>query len=122
MQVMSMEEYAVTDLPSEQLVVAVASTSGQGDAPDNMRAFWSFLLRKSLPPDSLDSVSFAVFGLGDSSYAKYNAVAKRLDRRMEMLGGARLLEIGLGDDQDRAGYDQACARRPVHAPLYPGAC
>ena len=31
-----------------------------------MRAFWRFLLRKNLPPDSLSSVSFAAFGLGDS--------------------------------------------------------
>ena len=31
-----------------------------------MRTFWRFLLRKNLPPDSLSSVTFAAFGLGDS--------------------------------------------------------
>ena len=74
------------NLPSEPLVVMCTSTTGQGDAPDNMRSFWSFLLRRSLGADSLTGASFAVFGLGDSSYAKYNAVAKRLDKRLEMLG------------------------------------
>jgi sulfite reductase alpha subunit-like flavoprotein len=33
--------------------------------------FWRFLMRRSLPPDSLCNTRFAVFGLGDSSYAKY---------------------------------------------------
>ncbi len=37
-----------------------------------MRAFWRFLLRKSLPPGSLAGLSYAVFGLGDSGYVQYN--------------------------------------------------
>lgn len=89
-RVKCMEDYNVTELPNEQLVIAVTSTTGQGDAPDNMRSFWSFLLRRSLPPDSLFGTVYAVFGLGDSSYAKYNAVAKRLDRRLEQLGASRV--------------------------------
>lgn len=44
----------------------------QGDPPDNMRSFWRFLLRKSLPPTSLSGLRYAVFGLGDSGYPKYN--------------------------------------------------
>jgi sulfite reductase alpha subunit-like flavoprotein len=105
-RVISMSEYPVTDLPSEGLAVFVASTTGQGDPPDNMRSFWAFLLRKSLPADSLAGASYAVFGLGDSGYAKYNVVAKRLDARLTGLGGDRIVELGLGDDQDRFGYDQ----------------
>ena len=31
-----------------------------------MCTFWRFLLRKNLPRDSLSSVTFAAFGLGDS--------------------------------------------------------
>lgn len=74
------------NLPAEPFVVMCTSTTGQGDAPDNMRSFWSFLLRRSLGADSLSGANFAIFGLGDSGYAKYNAVAKRLDKRLEMLG------------------------------------
>ena len=44
----------------------------QGDPPDNMKSFWKFLLRKSLPSNSLSSMRYAVFGLGDSGYIKYN--------------------------------------------------
>ncbi len=104
---LSMDEYDVRMLPSENLAVFVCSTTGQGDAPDSMRSFWSFLLRKSLPADSLSGCKFATFGLGDSGYVKFNATAKRLDRRIEMLGGQRIVPIGLGDDQDKNGYDEA---------------
>ncbi len=38
----------------------------QGEVPDNMKGFWRFLLRKSLPVNSLAGASTAVFGLGDS--------------------------------------------------------
>ncbi len=37
-----------------------------------MRRFWRFLLRKSLPPDSLAATRYAVFGLGDSGYPQFN--------------------------------------------------
>ena len=48
----------------------VCSTTGQGDEPDNMKKTWRFLLRKSLPPDSLGHSKVAVLGLGDSAYQK----------------------------------------------------
>ena len=38
----------------------------QGEVPNNMKTFWKFLLRKSLPVDSLKGILVAVFGLGDS--------------------------------------------------------
>jgi sulfite reductase alpha subunit-like flavoprotein len=44
----------------------------QGDPPDNMRRFWRMLLRKNLPGDLLAGLQYAVFGLGDSGYVKYN--------------------------------------------------
>lgn len=56
----------VAQLPAQPAVLFVASTTGQGDTPDNMRALWKFLLRKSLPPGSLAGMAAAVFGLGDS--------------------------------------------------------
>lgn len=48
---------------------------------------------------------FAVLGLGDSSYAKFNFVAKRLHKRLMQLGGEPLVALGLGDDQHELGYD-----------------
>ncbi len=112
----SMEEFDVRQLPSERFIVLVASTTGEGEVPDAMRALWRFLLRKDLPAGSLHGVRHACFGLGDSSYPKFNFAAKRLHRRFEQLGSAALLPIGLGDDQDDLGLDQAF--EPWHEALW----
>ncbi|KAJ1728216.1 NAPDH-dependent diflavin reductase [Coemansia biformis] len=88
-------------------VIFVCSTTGQGDEPDNMRRFWRFLLRKSIPHDALGNVAFAVFGLGDSSYQKFNFAAKRLFRRLTQLGAQPIVDRGDGDDQHYLGVDGA---------------
>ena len=106
-RVVPMEEYDVARLPGEPFVVCVASTTGEGEVPDGMRPLWSFLLRRDLPPGSLRGVRHAVFGLGDSSYAKFNFAAKRLARRLAQLGSPALVPLGLGDDQEALGLDQA---------------
>ena len=102
-----MDAFEVTELPAARRAVFVTSTMGQGDPPSNARSFWKFLLRRSLPADSLRSLAFACFGLGDSHYAKYNVAAKKLHRRLETLGATSLVAVGLGDDQHPAGYDHA---------------
>lgn len=43
-----------------------AALCKQGELPDNLKQFWRFLLRKSLPASSLAGLTYAVFGLGDS--------------------------------------------------------
>jgi len=45
-------------------------------------------------------VNFAVFGLGNESAHpnNYNIIGKRIDARLDELGGTRVNELGLGDD------------------------
>lgn len=73
--------------------------AGQGDVPQGMQHTWRSMLRKSLPPSMLAQTHYAVFGLGDSGYVQFNVIAKKLDKRLEQLGGRRLIDRGLGDDQ-----------------------
>ncbi|CAG5115516.1 unnamed protein product [Candidula unifasciata] len=101
----AMDSYNVANLIQEPLVIFVCSTTGQGDPPDNMKMFWKFLLRKDLPSNSLCQLHFAVLGLGDSSYQKFNVVAKRLQKRLEQLGGHSIFPLGLADDQHDLGVD-----------------
>lgn len=101
--VQSMDCYDVKNLIKEIFVIFVCSTTGQGDEPDNMKLFWKFLLRENLPRDSLSGLKFGVLGLGDSSYHKFNFVAKRLVKRLSQLGGKEILPIGLCDDQHDLG-------------------
>ncbi|XP_056146865.1 NADPH-dependent diflavin oxidoreductase 1 [Lampris incognitus] len=104
-QVTPLDSYNVAGLISESLVVFVCSTTGQGDPPDNMKNFWRFLFRKSLPAEALCHIDCAVLGLGDSSYPKFNFVAKKLYKRLLQLGASMLQPVGLADDQHELGPD-----------------
>nr|XP_013011386.1 NADPH-dependent diflavin oxidoreductase 1 isoform X2 [Cavia porcellus] len=106
-RVQELDSYAVANLIREPLVIFVCATTGQGDPPDNMKNFWRFIFRKNLPATSLCQLDFAVLGLGDSSYAKFNFVAKKLHRRLLQLGGSALLPACLADDQHELGPDAA---------------
>ena len=102
----SMDDYKpIGDLIKQKLVIFVCSTTGQGDEPENMQTFWKFLLRKTLPSNSLEQMNFGVLGLGDSSYQKYNFVGKRLYKRLLQLGGNAIVPLGLGDEQHDLGHD-----------------
>ncbi|XP_058014928.1 NADPH-dependent diflavin oxidoreductase 1 isoform X5 [Ahaetulla prasina] len=104
-KVEALDNYQVANLIHEPLVVFVCATTGQGDPPDNMKNFWKFLFRKNLPPTSLCQMDYAVLGLGDSSYPKFNFIAKKLHRRLLQLGGSPLVPAALGDDQHDLGPD-----------------
>jgi NADPH-ferrihemoprotein reductase len=39
-----------------------------------------------------------VFGLGNKTYENYNKMGKVVDKRLEQLGGTRLVQRGEGDD------------------------
>ncbi|XP_055087384.1 NADPH-dependent diflavin oxidoreductase 1 [Periophthalmus magnuspinnatus] len=102
---MPLDGYNIATLISESTVVFVCATTGQGDPPDNMRNFWKFIFRKALPAGSLCQLDCAVLGLGDSSYPKFNFVAKKLHKRLQQLGASMLLPVGLADDQHELGSD-----------------
>ncbi|KAB2630808.1 NADPH-dependent diflavin oxidoreductase 1-like [Pyrus ussuriensis x Pyrus communis] len=108
---LSMDQYDAGCLAQEKeggsrtVVIFVVSTTGQGVTPDTMKGFWNFLLRRSLSGQWLQGLHYAVFGLGDSGYQKFNYVAKRLDRRLLQLGATPIVERGLGDEQHPSGYE-----------------
>jgi len=68
----------------------VTSTYGQGDVPDNAKAFYEDL--KAKRPD-LSRVRYGVFGLGDRTYAEtFNFGGKRFDDLLGELGAQRIGE------------------------------
>ncbi|GAB2216809.1 hypothetical protein Drorol1_Dr00024589 [Drosera rotundifolia] len=104
---LSIDQFDPSLLPKQSSVIFIVSTTGQGDAPDSMKGFWKFLLQRNISSHWLDGVQYAVFGLGDSGYQKYNFVAKKLDKRLGDVGGIPIIERGLGDDQHPSGYEGA---------------
>ncbi|KAJ6005685.1 Sulfite reductase subunit beta [Penicillium sp. IBT 35674x] len=107
--VMAMDEYPIEDLATEENVVFISSTAGQGEFPVNGRTLWEHV--KNSGDLDLSSINYSIFGLGDSHYwprkedrIYYNKPAKDLDARVAFLGGRKLTDIGLGDDQDPDAY------------------
>ena len=105
-----MDDYPVDELSSEPNVVFVTSTAGQGEPPQNGRLMMKALAKQ---PTGLlnEETRFAVFGMGDSHYwprpedaGFYNKPGKDLDKRLAELGASRMLNLGLGDDQDADGW------------------
>ena len=92
---------------TEQTVLFVVSTTGQGDAPDNMKATWAQLMKKSCP--ALNALRYSVLCLGDSSYEKYNYIGKMLSNRLGSgargLGALMFSDKGMCDDQDPNGIE-----------------
>lgn len=105
-RVASAEDIDFTTLAEEEVLVFIVSTCGDGEFPLPMRSMWTGLLRRSLPASWLSNIRYAVFGLGDSSYEKFNAAARKLYVRLQQLGATPLLPLanGLGDDQAGEGY------------------
>lgn len=74
-------------LAAERNVLIVTSTYGDGEPPDNARAFWEVLNRDTAP--RLEGLRFSVCALGDRSYPKFCQFGKDLDARLERLGATR---------------------------------
>lgn len=102
--VLSLEDYNIQQLIEERLVIFVVATTGDGMEPDNMKHAWRFLLKRSLPSNSLEGLQFACLGLGDSSYSKFNYAAKKLHKRLLNLGATSICPLGLCDDQHDYGH------------------
>lgn len=86
-------------------VLFVCANANQGEAPNTFRQTWAQLLQPTCP--SLDGLPYAVFGLGDSLYPKFNYIPKMLHNRLKQLGGVPLLLRGLGDESDAKGLCEA---------------
>lgn len=100
------DEIPVSQWPSLSPIIILCSNSNQGEAPLSFRKTWECLLDVYSAPD-LDGLFYAVFGVGDSLYAKFNFMGKMLHNRLKQLHATPLILRGLGDESDRRGLEEA---------------
>ncbi|KAK9968462.1 hypothetical protein ABG768_002787 [Culter alburnus] len=101
------EEYDMSELPRlkeipNSMAVFCMATYGEGDPTDNAQEFYDWM---QATDDDLEGVNFAVFGLGNKTYEHYNATGKYTDKRLAELGGKRVYDLGLGDDDSNLEED-----------------
>uniref|UniRef100_A0A6Q2WR08 Nitric oxide synthase, inducible n=1 Tax=Esox lucius TaxID=8010 RepID=A0A6Q2WR08_ESOLU len=94
-RMLCMEDYNLSDMEQESLLVVVTSTFGNGDSPRNGESFKKQLF-------SLQSLGnklwYCVFGLGSKMYPQFCAFAHAVDDKLEKLGAKRLTPTGEGDE------------------------
>ncbi|WP_445721464.1 diflavin oxidoreductase [Flavobacterium sp.] len=81
-------------LEKETLVLFVMSTQGEGEFPQNAVQFYDYLKTTDL---DLKNVSYAVLGLGDSSYPLFCNAGVLLDAVLTEKGAKRLLPLVKAD-------------------------
>lgn len=89
-------------------LLLLASTYGEGEAPDNGSHFLSMIKGKSL-----GHVDYGMLALGDRSYSQFCAFAARLDKALQQAGARPLfdrIEVDRLDQQALAGWQQQLTR------------
>ncbi len=89
-KLIDMADVDPADLAGHKNLLIVASTWGEGDPPERAVDFYKALMADEAP--SFEGVNFSVLALGDSSYVNFCEVGKRIDERLEQLGGSRVAD------------------------------
>lgn len=90
-------------LPEEDILLLVTSTQGEGEPPEEAVPLYKFVFGKKSP--DLSKLTFAVLGLGDSSYPNFCQAGKDFDSKFAGLGGSRLTDLGVCDLDFQAAAD-----------------
>jgi MioC protein len=85
-----MDDAKPADLTDGAMIVVCTSTYGSGDVPDNARALYNKLQAER---PALSEVRYALFGLGDSTYADtYNFGGKKFKAVLDELGATSVID------------------------------
>ena len=88
--IIDMADLELSALTSAKKLVFIAATWGEGDPPARAVRTYNELMGEGAP--RLDGVEFGVLALGDTAYAEFCLVGKKIDERLAALGGKRVVD------------------------------
>ena len=88
--IIDMADLDLAALTSAKKLVFIAATWGEGDPPARAIRAYNELMGEGAP--RLDGVEFGVLALGDTAYAEFCAIGKKIDERLAALGGKRVVD------------------------------
>jgi sulfite reductase (NADPH) flavoprotein alpha-component len=86
----SLEGYTPAALMSESYAILIASTYGEGEAPESARPFYEELCLQHFP--CAQNLNYAVLALGDSSYEHFCKFGIDLDNKLASLAANRICD------------------------------
>ena len=119
-----MADTTPADAAKARNILVIAATWGEGDPPQRATSFYQDLMAEGAP--RFEGARFGVLALGDSSYANFCETGRRIDARLEALGGVRtaaLVECDLEFEEPAAEWTTKAleALRPVEPVATPSA-
>eukprot|EP00698_Gefionella_okellyi_P013765 TRINITY_DN3789_c0_g1_i1.p1 TRINITY_DN3789_c0_g1~~TRINITY_DN3789_c0_g1_i1.p1 ORF type:complete len:656 (+),score=112.52 TRINITY_DN3789_c0_g1_i1:74-2041(+) len=97
-KVVDLEDYDPESLADEKFAFFCIATYGEGEPTDSSTGFINWLMDDSRAEDSLQNVKFTLFSLGNKTYQHYQAIGRKVDRRLQVLGAKAIFPRGEGDD------------------------
>ena len=88
--IIDMADLDLSALASASRLVVIAATWGEGEPPARAVHAYNELMGESAP--RLDGVEFGVLALGDTAYAEFCAIGRKIDERLAALGGKRVVD------------------------------
>ena len=97
-RVCSLNETTLADLQSARRALFIASTYGEGDAPDGASVFAEQVMAAEMP--ALPDLRFSVLALGDRQYTHFCGFGRQLDTWLSATGAQREHERVEADSSD----------------------
>jgi sulfite reductase (NADPH) flavoprotein alpha-component len=88
--IIDMADLDLAQLTAAKRLVFIAATWGEGEPPARANRAYNELMGEGAP--RLDGVEFGVLALGDTAYAEFCAIGKKIDERLAALGGKRVVD------------------------------